>query len=195
MRVEPASLSDTEAWCKWVYSIPHNPTRNVHPLRGGESDQKQNHQNLFFLAGTDGHQGGEALQRKVKVPSGKALVFPVILTMHSTAEFPGMKIDELLNEAKAENKNTSDRNLIINGRAETNLDKHLVQSETEFDINFPNHNILEVNPQDSKAVCAAYMAKVTPEGNDTGRTHMLQFGGKCDCGCGYSTNVRYQVSF
>jgi hypothetical protein len=194
MRVETASLTETEQWCKWVYSIPHNGTTNINPLRGGDCNQKQNDPYLFDLSGTDEHHAGGALHRNVKVPNGKSCLFPIMLCMFSTAEFPTKGLNQLLAEAKDENKSVYDLKLNIDGVAQQNLNQHLVESKKPFNINFPANNVIGKTPQASQAVCSAFMVKVTPEKKDIGRTHTIEFGGKCGK-CGYTTDVTYTVSF
>lgn len=202
MRVDTASLTETEQWCKWVYSIPHNGTTNINPLRGGDCNQKQDDPNLFFLTGTDEHHAGGALHRNVKVPNGKSCLFPIMLCMFSTAEFPTKDLNQLLTEAKDENKSVYDENkreynlkLNIDGVAQPNLHKHLVESAKPFNINFPDNNVIGKPRKDnSQAVCAAYMVKLTPDKEDINQTYTIEFGGKCGK-CGYTTDVTYTVSF
>jgi hypothetical protein len=195
MIVETASLTETEQWCKWVYSIPHNGTTNINPLRGGDCNQKQDDPNLFCLAGTDEYYAGSggALQRSVKVSNGKSCLFPLMLCMYSTAEFPTKGVNQLLSDAKDENKSVYELKLNIDGVAEPNLNQHLVESDKDFVINFPVNNVIGKPPQESHGVVAGFMVKVTPEEKDIGRTHTIEFGGKCGK-CGYTTDVTYTVS-
>jgi hypothetical protein len=192
MNKAPASEPEFQEWCRWTYGLPQSQ-RNVNPLRGGDSDQKQNHPDLYFLAGTDGHLGGEALQRKVKVPVGKALILPVISTMYSIAEFPHKNVNELLADAKVENKSTRGLKLIIDNVPDPNPQQYLLESTAAFNISLPNDNILEVNPGNTQAIFAAYPVKLTTTAQDRGHTCLVQFGGDC-AACGFATNVRYQVS-
>jgi hypothetical protein len=74
-------------WWKWACSIPkiNNP---CYDKSGKNSEQAQNGP-AWFLAGT--FDDMPVAIRKCRVPRGKAILFPVIVSEKSYAEFPELK--------------------------------------------------------------------------------------------------------
>jgi hypothetical protein len=75
----------TAKWWQWGYSIP----KDINPAyddTGKNCAQKQNGP-VWFLAGTYGHPAN----RKCDIPAGKAILFPILNSECSFAEFPKLK--------------------------------------------------------------------------------------------------------
>src|SRR6476659_3164630 len=78
----------TTKWWQWFLSIPaiKNPATHINDIN---AYMKQFDSNVCFLASTTGGR----VDRKVKVPLGKAVLFPVINVTISNSEDPSLNSD------------------------------------------------------------------------------------------------------
>ncbi|MFL6315848.1 MAG: hypothetical protein ACJ73C_03785 [Nitrososphaeraceae archaeon] len=126
----------TAKWWQWGYSIPKiiNP---AYDDTGKNCAQKQNGP-VWFLAGTYGH----AVNRKCDIPAGKAILFPVLNSECSFAEFPKLKtLSELRLCAKTIQDQVTTLNATVDGLPIPNLQKYRIQSPS-FNFTLPQNNIL-----------------------------------------------------
>lgn len=81
----------TTSWWKWFLAIPkeNSPANDI---TGDRCAICQNYPDVWFLAGTI---GGRA-ERTIKIPSGKAVLFPVINVTTSDSENPALLHSENL---------------------------------------------------------------------------------------------------
>ena len=80
-------------WCKWFYSIP----KNTHPTidtTGVHSSINQTDPDLWFLAGSFGNI--EPIERRCVIPSGRAILFPIIEKEDSFTEDTDLKTESEL---------------------------------------------------------------------------------------------------
>jgi hypothetical protein len=126
----------TSKWWQWGYSIP----KNINPAyddTGKNCAQKQNGP-VWFLAGTYGH----SVTRKCYIPAGKAILFPILNSECSFAEFPKLKtLSELRICAKTIQDQVTTLDGSVDGVPISNLEKYRIQSPP-FNFTLPQNNIL-----------------------------------------------------
>jgi hypothetical protein len=126
----------TAKWWQWADSIP----QDVNPAAdetGKNCAQKQNGP-VWFLAGT---VGGFA-ERTCKISSGKAILFPIIGSECSYAEYLSVRNkSELEVCAKADNNAVTNLEATVDGMKLLNLEKYRILSPL-LDMTFPEDNPL-----------------------------------------------------
>ena len=128
----------TSRWWQWGYSVP----KNINPAyddTGKNCAQKQNGP-VWFLAGTFGH----SVNRVCDIPAGKAILFPILNSECSFAEFPKLKtLSELSICAKTIQDQVTTLNASIDGIPIPNLEEYRIRSPP-FNFTLPENNILEM---------------------------------------------------
>ena len=126
----------TAKWWQWGYAIP----KNINPAyddTGKHCAQKQEGP-VWFLAGTYGHP----VNRKCDIPAGKAILFPILNSECSFAEFPKLRtLSELRVCAKIIQDQVTTLNASVDGVPIPNLQKYRIQSPP-FNFTLPQNNIL-----------------------------------------------------
>jgi len=126
----------TAKWWQWGYSIP----KDINPAYddiGKNCTQKQNGP-VWFLAGTYGH----AVNRKCDIPTGEAILFPILNSECSFAEFPKLKsLSELRTCAKTIQDRVSILKASVDGIPIPSLQEYRIQSPP-FNFTLPQDNIL-----------------------------------------------------
>jgi Cache domain len=126
----------TAKWWQWGYSIP----KDINPAyddTGKNCAQKQNGP-VWFLAGTYGH----AVNRKCNIPVGKAILFPILNSECSFAEFQKLRtLSELRTCAKTIQDQVSSLKASVDGRPTPSLQEYRIQSPP-FNFTLPGNNIL-----------------------------------------------------
>lgn len=126
----------TVLWWKWLISIPAN-SNPAFDSTGQFCGMSQDNPNVWFLAGTF---GGSAV-RKLTIPHGKAILFPVINYESSFADEPSLRTQKELEErCKVEIDQIVDMSASLDGK-EINIQKHRVQSGC-FSVRIPQDNCL-----------------------------------------------------
>ncbi|MDQ3903411.1 MAG: cache domain-containing protein [Thermoproteota archaeon] len=126
----------TAKWWQWGYSIPKN-INPAYDYTGKNCAQKQNGP-VWFLAGTYGHP----VNRKCNIPAGKAILFPILNSECSFAEFPKLKtLSELSMCAKSIQDQVSSLKASVDGISIPNLQEYRIQSPP-FNFTLPQNNIL-----------------------------------------------------
>jgi hypothetical protein len=128
----------TAKWWQWGYSIP----KDINPAyddTGKNCVQKQNG-SVWFLAGTYGHP----VNRKCDIPAGKAILFPILNSECSFAEFPKLKtLSELRICAKTIQDQVSSLKASVDGVPIPSLQEYRIQSPP-LNFTLPKNNILEL---------------------------------------------------
>ena len=126
----------TAKWWQWAYSIP----KDIHPAYDDSGKYCTVNQNgpVWFFPGTY----SKPVIRECIIPSGKAILFPILNSECSVAEFPNLKtIQELRICAKAFQDQVTQLQAIVDGIAIPNLEKYRIQS-LPFNFTLPENNIL-----------------------------------------------------
>lgn len=126
----------TARWWQWGYSIP----KNINPAydNTGKNCAQGQSGSVWFLAGTYGHP----VERVCTVPAGKAILFPILNSECSFAEFPKLKtLSELRMCAKTIQDQATTLMASVDGVPILNLQKYRIQSPP-FNFTLPHNNIL-----------------------------------------------------
>jgi hypothetical protein len=139
-------------WWRWLCSIPkdQNPAMDDTGKNGG---QNQNNPNVWFLAGTT---GGSA-ERTYTIPSGKAILLPIVNYECSFAEEPGKDEKGIANEVSTfvDNINIKELQASIDGNELE--DKYRLRMKSPlFNVTFPRNNIWGVQDGNTQAVSDGY---------------------------------------
>jgi hypothetical protein len=136
----------TEKWWQWAYSIP----KNIHPAYDdtGKYCKESQKEPVWFLPGTYQH----SVIRYCEIPYGVGILFPILNSECSYAEYPQMKTkEELSNCAKKIQDTTVPEFATLNGVKIPKLENYRIQSDI-FNFTLPENNILDLSPQTTQAV-------------------------------------------
>jgi hypothetical protein len=173
----------TEKWWVWLHSIP-KPVNPASDTTGEQCARNQMEPNMWFLAGTF----GKIVKRTCLVPSNKAILFPIINSVHLFSESLSFKSDsDLEAKVKKESNNITEMNLRIDGLHLLDLKKHRIHTRA-FDIILPEDNIWGVKPGKTRAAADGYWIFLRPFSH--GR-HTIEFFGK-DLDL-FETGVTYEL--
>jgi hypothetical protein len=137
----------TAKWWQWVLGIPKNsnPTTDT---TGQYCSQSQSNPHVWFLAGTD---SGSA-QRTCVIPSGKAILLPVLNGECTYKDSAGSKTPADLRDcALKSDAGVSTLAATIDGVNMQNVDKYRVTSNL-FNTTLANNNILGVTPGPTQGI-------------------------------------------
>jgi hypothetical protein len=164
----------TEKWWLWLHSIP-KPVNPANDMTGEQCARNQIEPNMWFLAGTF----GKLAKRTCPVPSNRAVLFPIINSVHLLSESLSFKSDsDLEDKVRNEADNVTEMNLTIDGLELSDLKQYRIHTSA-FDIIVPEDNIWGVKPGKTRAAADGYwiFLKPLPKG-----MHTLQFNGSCLAG-------------
>jgi len=147
----------TSKWWQWVMSIP----RDKNPLLDTTGEYCCQGQNgpVWFLAGT-----ADIIQveRRCTIPTGKSILFPIIVSQFSYSEIPYIKTDE---ELIAHTAKDIDRWILLNATVDgfklNDLDKYRV-SVGPFDLAVSENNIWNMQAGTTKAVSDGFWLFLEP---------------------------------
>jgi hypothetical protein len=160
------------AWSKWMFSIPKNKNPGLDKT-GKFSSENQTNTKVWFLAGTFGNQ--ELVRRKVEIPVGRSILFPILVKEDSFEEDNDLKTElELINRSKRATDKVLELDASIDGNKVKNLKKFRVRSEV-YNLTFPPNNIYDLSPRRTKSVCDGFWVFVRPLG--VGQ-HVIYFRGE-----------------
>ena len=129
-------------WWKWVLSIPvpENPLRDDFGINCASGQTGVDSRPVWFLVGT---QGGRVM-RQCKIPSEKAIFFPIINVEADTTP-PAIPPDEQAAAAKAVIDQVTVAEATIDGVKLKGLQLYRVQSP-QFQFTLPEDNLLNAPP-------------------------------------------------
>lgn len=153
----------TARWWQWAYSIPKD-TNPAYDDTGKYCAEGQ-YGPVWFLTGTYRH----SVDRYCTIPAGKAILFTILNSECSFAEFPNLKTEEeLLQCAKQMQDSVIYLEASMNGISLTGLEKYRIKSPL-FNFTIPENNILGLPAQSTQAVSDGnwVFLKPLPIGNHT----------------------------
>jgi hypothetical protein len=141
----------TARWWQWAYSIPKD-TNPAYDDTGKYCAEGQ-YGPVWFLTGAYGH----SVDRYCTIPAGKAILFTILNSECSFAEFPSLKTEEDLRQCAKQMQDSV-----------TDLEKYRIQSPL-FNFTIPKNNILGLPAQSTQAVSDGnwVFLKPLPIGNHT----------------------------
>jgi|SRR3954447_25502293 hypothetical protein len=146
-------------WCRWMLSIPkqYNPSLDE---TGKYCCINQNIKEVWFLTGTFGNL--IPVVRKCRVPSGRAILFPILEKEDSLAEDSDLLSDsELARRCKDAIDRVIHIEVSIDDRKIEDLGIYRFQSSV-FDLTFPEGNVYDVKPGPTRSVCDGYWVFIKP---------------------------------
>lgn len=145
------------AFWQWIISAPSdkNPS-NVNDNTGKYCSKGQSGP-VWFLPLVF---SGDAV-KTCNIPSGKTILFPVVVGECSTAEYPQYKTEsELRKCAKDQADKDTSMDATIDGKKISDLQKYRTQSPL-FQVNFPNNNVFSAAAGPSNAVADGVLLLVS----------------------------------
>jgi hypothetical protein len=174
----------TGRWWKWAMSIPAG--RN--PLTDDTGKYCSEGQNgpVWFLGGTSGKT--YYAKRNCIIPSGKSILFPIIVSQFSYSEVPFIKTDEeLISHTAKDIVRWSVLEASVDGVKLPNLNEYRIQYGP-FDMDIPNDNIWNTTPGPTKAASDGFW--IFLETLEDGK-HTISFRGKEP---NFQTEVTYNLT-
>lgn len=163
----------TQRWWKWALAFP----QDQNPMfddSGRLCGNGQNYSDVWFLAGN----AGGSSERTCTIPSGKAILVPLINAECSKAEEP-LKPESDLLPCATEYIDTA-RNLVlkVDGIKIDKPEQYRVNSGGIFNVFMPVNNIYSVSVGNTSAASDGYWVflKPLPEGE-----HTIEFSAQAGC--------------
>jgi len=136
----------TARWWQWGYSVPKN-SNPAYDNTGKNCAQGQKGP-VWFLAGTYGHP----VDRVCTIPAGKAILFPILNSECSFAEFPKLKtLSQLRTCAKTIQDHVTTLYASVDGIPIPHLQEYRIQS-SPFNFTLPQNNILGMPANTTQAI-------------------------------------------
>lgn len=171
----------TERWWQWLNGIP-KPSNPANDSTGGNCARNQLDPKMWFLAGTL----GGIVRRECIIPE-KAILFPIINSVHLLIESSFKSEAELDAKVSSEADNVRDMSVTIDGMQFFDLKKHRVHTKP-FDVTLPEDNIWGRKSGPTRAAADGYWIFLRPLSPDR---HTIQFlGSDLD---GFETGVTYDL--
>lgn len=145
----------TARWWKWALSLPleNNPINDL----GINSDINQAGP-VWFLAGTT----GGSVNKECSIPSGKAILLPILNHGGTLADTPGiMTEEELVSFTSKEMDIISGLKAEVDDFTLTDLQNYRVKSPV-FDIMLPENNLFKGTPGLTRGVSDGYWLFLGP---------------------------------
>lgn len=165
----------TVRWWEWMLSEPL-PTNPAADETGQHAAVNQQDPNVWFLAGTLGHEG---VKRNANIPAGKSIFFPVINVEINSVERPELHTDkELVKWVVDDQNDIVSKNVVVDGNT---IPIYRVKSDPEiFPVTFPDNNAMGIPPGDVQKVAAdGYWVFLRPLAPGQ---HHIYFKARCEAG-------------
>lgn len=164
----------TMKWWRWFLSI----STEKHPAydkTGEKSGVNQIDPYVWFLAGTT---GGKA-ERVITIPTGKAVLLPVINFTTSYSENPELKTEgELTSFVNGHMKDIAQKEAMVDGEKMTISENHRVRTPS-FEFSFPSSNVFGAREGMTRGVGDGYWIFLKPL---TPGIHSIKTAGACMSG-------------
>jgi hypothetical protein len=179
----------TATWWRWALSIPES----ISPLTdetGENAHVNQPEKDVWFLAGTIATKDStKEIHREVTIPSGRAILLPVMNFEANFLEYPHLKTDEDLIEYVLDEENTIVRkDVTINGKPAS--PKRMISDPRIFTIFINDNNPLHVRGGMTKACADGYYLFLKPLSKGE---HDIRFRAACQTGT-LNSAAKYRVN-
>jgi hypothetical protein len=147
----------TTRWWQWFLSIPKVKYPAIDNIDSNYYDE-QSDPNVCFLASTTGGR----VERTIKIPSGKAILYPVINVTISNSEDPTLNNDmEMISFVKSHIDDIVKKQASIDGEQLFISEKFRVQSPP-FKFSYPPNNIFGARAGPTRGVGDGYWIFLRP---------------------------------
>lgn len=146
----------TTRWWQWFLSIPK---ANSPAMDNGDINSiEQPHQKVWFLASTI----GGSVERTVRIPSGKAILFPVINITISNSEDQTLKTDaDMISFVRRHMKDIVKKQASIDGM-NLSISEDLRVESPPFNFSYPSDNIFGAQAGPTRGVGDGYWIFMRP---------------------------------
>jgi hypothetical protein len=180
----------TAKWWQWAYMMPEANN----PMVDNTGEKCANNQSgpVWFLAGT----AGGAVTRECTIPSGTAILVPIINVVCDSALDPSLDTEAKLREcARTDQDTVTAKEITVDGTNIANLDSYRFQSPV-FNLTYPENNIAGVAPQTAKAVSDGFWVLLEPLSPGTHEIHFKSvLGDPTAIGtANFALDVRYMLT-
>ncbi len=147
----------TTRWWQWFLSIPKSKSPAIDNT-GKKSFVAQSDPNVWFLVSTISGR----VERDVKIPSGKAVLFPVINVTISKSEDPTLATDaDMISFVKVHMNDIVKKQASIDGEDLFISERFRFQTPP-FNFSYPPDNIFEAQPGPTRGVGDGYWIFMKP---------------------------------
>jgi len=167
----------TTRWWVWALSTP----KKINPVvdeDGKNWNINQPSSNVWFLAGRFGRADKKYPHRKVSVPNGRSLLFPVLNCEANSLEYPDLTTNEdLINHVIHDVNTVVKKDCYING---VKIEPTRIASDPAlFPVNISDDNFFGIKGGKTTAAADGYWVflKSLPKG-----TYSICFEGSCEFG-------------
>ena len=174
----------TGKWWQWIFCLP----RSINPLidRTGRYCAEGQSGPVWFLAGTSGTV--RSSKRRCTIPSGKAILFPIVVSQFSFSEVPHINTEEELIDLTARDIDLcSLLQASIDGIQLHDLERYRVRLGP-FILHIYANNVWGIKPGVTKAVSDGYWVFLKPLSDGY---HSIYFHGLEPH---FETEVTYSIS-
>lgn len=146
----------TSKWWQWAYSIPKNTNPAYDDI--GKYCAKGQSGPVWFLTSSYNHP----VVRYCTVPQGKSILFTILNSECSLAEFPNLRTENQLRQcAKEMQDSVTQLEANVDGINITELEKYRIQSPL-FNFTISKDNILGLPPQSTLSASDGYWVFLKP---------------------------------
>lgn len=170
----------TVRWWRWAFDIPKS--RNPINDQSGNFANVNQRRDVWFLAGKPADQEPYVPLRRCNIPSGNAVLIPIINCEANKLEFPELDETGLKENVITHMEQIKQKECFLNGK---NIPVQRVRSDPEiFDIYIDSENIFDI-PNGGNTVASADGYWVFLKPLEKGE-HKLEFHGSCSSGVRFS---------
>jgi len=144
----------TTKWWQWFIGIPNS--QQPFPDTTGAKCNTNQAGPVWYLVGSEGK-----VERNCTVPSGKAILFPILNTECSYSESPTLKNEQELRKCAVEADKDAVLSASIDNLAIKNVDKYKITSGL-FNVTYPKDPVFPTNSNFSQAVSDGWFIMLEP---------------------------------
>jgi hypothetical protein len=180
----------TIKWWQWALSTPRSNSALI-DSNGRNASIGQPDKDVWFLAGTiPSEEEVEEQHREITVPSGRAILFPIINCEANQLEYPELKSDDdLVAYVRQDENGIVKKNAFVNGSPIPAM--RIASDPLVFNLSISDDNALRIKAGTTRASSDGYYVflKPLPKGNYSIAFQGACEGGKLKNGADYTVNV------
>ena len=144
----------TAKWWQWFIGIPNS--EQPFPDTTGTKCNTNQAGPVWYLVGSAGK-----VERNCTIPSGKAILFPILNTECSYLESPTLKNEEELRKCAVDADKDAVLSASVDNREIKNIDKYKITSGL-FNVTYPRDPVFPTNSNFSQAVSDGWFIMLEP---------------------------------
>ena len=144
----------TTKWWQWFIGIPNS--QQPFPDTTGEKCAVKQAGPVWYLVGAAGK-----VERNCTIPSGKAILIPILDTECSYSETPSLKTVQDLRKCAVDSNKDAVLKASLDGQEIKNIDNYRVTS-SPFNVTYPSDPVFPTNSNFSQAVSDGWFIMLEP---------------------------------